>query len=554
MPEDSGAPVSSAAAEPVIPPDAPPAAPGGSPPANPTVLTITPDSVSLNPAQSQLFVIDPPGQRVTWQLVTNEKRRDGFHTEGYYQAPRWTVRTRSVFFLARSADENVKPAAARIELSASSFWSAVIGLFWLLTAGFLVWGMLTIWPKLRSFAPLSAVNPSVVTLKAKDTQQFDVTGPEAASNLTSVAWSLSPNVGTISTGGLYRAPDDAPDQAVTLSGVVEGKTAGSATIFLRKKTLTISPSSTLLRPLGKQTFTVVPTEPATNLANAEATPAAAPPAAKPAEASSPCGVSGWSVVPPSLGKVDEKGSYEAPATVSQPQRVSVIVSNQCDSAAASVYLSNDPQDFGFGYLTRLLILFVMIMGALGSYIHAASSFVAFAGNRQFSSSWTWWYFLRAPIGSALAVIGYFLLAGGYISAAGTDTGNLVKIGVISGLIGLYEEQACVKIGEIFDALFKPADKGRDPLETNKAVILAPVVTDVQQTGRTIMVVGTGFVKDCSKVLINGTPAKTTEFVSTTQLRAGLNDTDKGEVSITVSNHSADGKDSTSAAVKKTLSP
>jgi len=144
MPEDSGAPVSSAAAEPVIPPDAPPAAPGGSPPANPTVLTITPDSVSLNPAQSQLFVIDPPGQRVTWQLVTNEKRRDGFHTEGYYQAPRWTVRTRSVFFLARSADENVKPAAARIELSASSFWSAVIGLFWLLTAGFLVW------PKIRN--------------------------------------------------------------------------------------------------------------------------------------------------------------------------------------------------------------------------------------------------------------------------------------------------------------------------------------------------------------------------------------------------------------------
>ena len=85
---------------------------------------------------------------------------------------------------------------------------------------------------------------------------------------------------------------------------------------------------------------------------------------------------------------------------------------------------------------------------------------------------------------------------------------------------------CIR-DRIFDALFKPADKGKDPLETNKAVILAPVVTDVQQTGRTIMVVGTGFVKDCSKVLINGTPAKTTEFVSTTQLRAGLNDTDKG---------------------------
>src|ERR1017187_6091669 len=175
----------------------------------------------------------------------------------------------------------------------------------------------------------------------------------------------------------------------------------------------------------------------------------------------------------------------------------------------------------------------MIMGALGSYVHGASSFVAFTGNRQFMSSWTWWYLLRPLIGSALAVIGYFLLAGGNISAVGTDTNNLLKIGVMAaGLIGLYEEQACVKIGEIFDALFKPADKGKDTLDTGKtgapAPAAAPVVTDVKQTGRTIMVTGTGFLKDSSTVLINGIPANTTEFVSATQLRAALSDTDKGD--------------------------
>ena len=170
------------------------------------------------------------------------------------------------------------------------------------------------------------------------------------------------------------------------------------------------------------------------------------------------------------------------------------------------------------------------------------------------SSWTWWYLLRPLIGSALAVIGYFLLAGGYISAVGTDTNNLLKIGVMAaGLIGLYEEQACVKIGEIFAALFKPADKGKDALDTSKAGTPAPEVTNVQQTGRTILVEGTGFLKDASKVLINGAPAKNTEFVSSTQLRATLNDTDQGDVSIAVCNHSADGKDITSTAYNKTLS-
>jgi hypothetical protein len=198
----------------------------------------------------------------------------------------------------------------------------------------------------------------------------------------------------------------------------------------------------------------------------------------------------------------------------------------------------------------------MIMGALGSYVHGASSFVAFTGNRQFMSSWTWWYLLRPLIGSALAVIGYFLLAGGYISAVGTDTNNLLKIGVMAaGLIGLYEEQACVKIGEIFDALFKPSDKGKDPLDTTRtgaAATSPPVVTDVQQTGRTIMVAGTGFVKDSSAVLINGAAAKSTEFVSATQLRATLSDGPRG-VSIAVCNHSADGKNITSTAYNKTLS-
>ena len=42
-------------------------------------------------------------------------------------------------------------------------------------------------------------------------------------------------------------------------------------------------------------------------------------------------------------------------------------------------------------------------GALGSYIHLATSFVDYAGNRTLGQSWGWWYFLRPSIGAALAL-------------------------------------------------------------------------------------------------------------------------------------------------------
>jgi hypothetical protein len=539
---------------------------GGQPPSTPKVLTITPASVSLDAWESQAFRVDPASEKVTWELLTGDKHGDGMQADGFYQAPKWIVRGRSVFIIARSADENIKPAVAKIELCSSSFWSLVTGAYWLLAAGLLVYGLLTVWPKLRGFNPLSAVNPTVVTLQAKGTQQFNAAGLGAPGNQSSVSWSINPNLGSISTGGLYRAPDEGADQTVTVSATAEGKPLGSATILLRKsRTLTISPSSALVPPSGKQTFTYTLSDPSRKPPSQAATPGTANPALAnpaPATAAAPdaCDASagaGWNSEPvwsvtPSAGKVDNKGTYEAPSTIDRTQKVLVTVTKQCDSAAASVYLSNDTSGAGFGDPTVLIIAFVMIMGGLGSFVRAVSSFVAFAGNRQFVSSWTWWYILRPFSGGALAVIGYFLFAGGYIAAAGADTGNLIKIGVVAALIGLYEEQASVKLGEMFDALFKPSEKGKDQLGAAQPGAQGPVVKSVKQVGRTIQVEGAGFVKDSSKVLINGTAAKSTDFVSATQLNATLNEGDKGQVTVTVSNHSADGKDIVSPQYTTTL--
>ncbi len=124
--------------------------------------------------------------------------------------------------------------------------------------------------------------------------------------------------------------------------------------------------------------------------------------------------------------------------------------------------------------TRLLLL-VMAMGALGSYIHAGTSFVTYVGNRSFVESWTWWYLLRPFIGLALAIIFYFVIRGGLLSA-GAVASDISPFGfaAVAGLVGMFSKQATDKLEEIFNNLFQVSKEGGDAqrgdkLETNRPV-------------------------------------------------------------------------------------
>ena len=104
--------------------------------------------------------------------------------------------------------------------------------------------------------------------------------------------------------------------------------------------------------------------------------------------------------------------------------------------------------------TRYLCL-VFLVGALGAYIHLATSFTEFLGNRNFYSSWKWWYGLRPFIGSALALMVYFAARGGLISgSAGAKELSPYGIGALSGLAGMFSKQATDKLREVFENLFK----------------------------------------------------------------------------------------------------
>jgi len=107
------------------------------------------------------------------------------------------------------------------------------------------------------------------------------------------------------------------------------------------------------------------------------------------------------------------------------------------------------------------LILVVVTGALGSYIHLATSFADYLGNRQFVSSWKWWYMLRPFIGSALAVLVYFAARGGLLSG-GAGVGQLSPYGIaaLAGLAGLFSKQATDKLREVFENIFKTAESPR----------------------------------------------------------------------------------------------
>lgn len=120
--------------------------------------------------------------------------------------------------------------------------------------------------------------------------------------------------------------------------------------------------------------------------------------------------------------------------------------------------------------SRRYLLIVALAGALGSYVHLATSFAVYAGNRQLKASWVWWYVLRPFIGTGLAIILYFVVRGGLLAGNGSEEDlNLYGIAAIAGMAGMFSKQATDKLEEVFKSLFK-TDKPsarKDPLKSDE---------------------------------------------------------------------------------------
>lgn len=122
-----------------------------------------------------------------------------------------------------------------------------------------------------------------------------------------------------------------------------------------------------------------------------------------------------------------------------------------------------------------LLVIVLLGGALGSCIHAMTSYVSYVGNETLRGSWFAWYVLRPFIGAPLALVFFFVLRGGLFGAsARPEQVNLYGVAAIAGLTGLFAKQATDKLNEVFTSLFRTAEGAGDDARRDKLARTDPV--------------------------------------------------------------------------------
>ena len=146
-----------------------------------------------------------------------------------------------------------------------------------------------------------------------------------------------------------------------------------------------------------------------------------------------------------------------------------------------------------------LFLIVVLAGGLGAFLHVATSFSDYVGNRRLMRSWTWFYVLRPFVGASLAVIFYFAILGGLFTSEGTGALNPYGIAALSALVGLFSKQATNKLQQIFDTAFAVGrgqgdDARGDSIANPKPTIVGVSPPQLTRGGDvTVTLSGTGFI-------------------------------------------------------------
>jgi len=115
-----------------------------------------------------------------------------------------------------------------------------------------------------------------------------------------------------------------------------------------------------------------------------------------------------------------------------------------------------------------LILIVLATGMLGAFIQTGQSLIRRVGQKTLDQSYVWWYVLRPLIGSALALIFYFVIRGGLLSvSAGAQAISHFGIAATAGIVGLFSTYAIDKLREVFTTLFATSEKGEEEEDKSK---------------------------------------------------------------------------------------
>ena len=102
-----------------------------------------------------------------------------------------------------------------------------------------------------------------------------------------------------------------------------------------------------------------------------------------------------------------------------------------------------------------LLLIVILAGALGSLVHTVRSVYWYVGNRKLKWSWLAKYVLQPFAGSALAVIFYLVVRGGFFSPQTTfENTSPFGFAALAALVGLFSEQAVLKLKTVAETVLE----------------------------------------------------------------------------------------------------
>lgn len=115
-----------------------------------------------------------------------------------------------------------------------------------------------------------------------------------------------------------------------------------------------------------------------------------------------------------------------------------------------------------------LIFIVIIAGALGGLVHALRSLYWYIGNREMKRSWIVKYILLPFVGSILSLIFYFVIRGGFFSPGATvEKTSIFGFAAMAALVGMFSEQAALKLKEVADTLLFKPKPGKDSIPQEK---------------------------------------------------------------------------------------
>ncbi len=112
------------------------------------------------------------------------------------------------------------------------------------------------------------------------------------------------------------------------------------------------------------------------------------------------------------------------------------------------------------------MLLVFAAGILGGLIHAMRSFYWYIGNRKLVKSWLAMYLLLPLLGGALSLVFYIIIRGGLLSGqlngqSITDSLSPIGFTAVGVLVGMFSEQAILKLKDVADTLFAKPEPGED---------------------------------------------------------------------------------------------